>query len=100
MWWLDPLDYYWTDIPYASAVTLELHYNQTCISDQSTRNESCFTVEATHDGRPLKFDTCIDSNVARGSESQICMYPDFKRYIDKIRPKGDVFQLCDQEYKP
>ena len=66
VWWLDPLDYEWTDIPYASAVNFELHYDSDCISQVENRTEYCFTVEVTHDGKPLKFDTCLDNNTNRG----------------------------------
>jgi len=77
LWWMDPLDYEWTDIPYASSVHYELHYDSECVK-QANRSEACFTVEVSHDGKPLKFDTCIDNNTNRGSKSQICSYPDFK----------------------
>ena len=92
------MDYEWTDIPYASAVNFELHYDSDCISQADNRTEYCFTVEVTHDGKPLKFDTCLDNNTNRGSKSQTCTYPDFKQYISKIKPKEDVFKLCDKEY--
>ena len=72
VWWLDPVDYEFTDVPYASSVFYELHYDSDCLSNSLTKNESCFTVHVTHDGRPLKFDTCLENNAKRGSHSRLC----------------------------
>ena len=79
-WWLKPVGYDITDVPYSSSFHYELHYNSTCLASLD-KNESCFSVHVTHDGRPLKFDTCLANNALRGSKSVICSYPDFKLYI-------------------
>jgi hypothetical protein len=98
LWWLDPLDYYFTDVPYASTVIFELHYNQTCLA--ASKSEECFNVQVTHDGKPLKFDTCVIKNNERGSKATTCLYPDFKQHMEKISHPGDVFELCNQKFTP
>jgi len=83
VWWLDAVDYEITDVPYASSIHYELHYDSECLTSPA-RNESCFEVHVTHDGRPLKFDTCLVKNHLNGSKSSRCLYPDFKEYMQKI----------------
>ena len=50
-------DYDVIDQPYASSIFFELHYDDTCL--RTTRDTSCFTVEAYNNGLPVRFDTCI-----------------------------------------
>lgn len=99
VYWLNGVDYQFTDVPYASSVIFELHYNSTCLAG-TTKDESCFSVHTSHDGKPLAFDTCLENNAIAGSKSKLCSYPDFKAYMAKISPKGDVRQLCAQKYFP
>jgi hypothetical protein len=65
IWWLQPYQYNFTDIPYASTITFELSYNQTCLN--TVKDSSCFTVIVSHDGRPLLFSECLKMNLNRGS---------------------------------
>lgn len=93
LWWLNAYQYQFTDIPYASSIFYELHYNQTCLNS-AQRNESCFSIYAEHDGKPLRFESCINKNLQRGSKSTICTYLDFKDHISSISTQGDVYELC------
>ena len=86
MWRLDPVDYDFIDIPYASQVLFELYHTTDCV----TKNEECFTVHVSHDGKALSLGLCLDRNLAKGSQSKICSYPDFKDYMTSIGTKGDV----------
>jgi hypothetical protein len=53
LWWLQPYQYNFTDIPYASTITFELSYNKKCL--ETIKDDSCFSVTVSHDGRPLLF---------------------------------------------
>ena len=87
--WLEPLEDDYVDMPFASQLMMELHYNKTCI-ESIEKSTKCFTVEVYNNGSPLKFDTCMNSNKARGSSSPICQFDDFIAHIDKRKIKGDV----------
>lgn len=63
--WLDPVDHDFVDVPYASTIFFELYYDTDCI--YKYRDESCFNVRVSHNGLPLKFDTCLDANAKKGS---------------------------------
>lgn len=90
--WMNPYNYDFIDVPYASTVYFELHYDDQCLS--KTKDESCFSVHVLHEGRPITFDTCLDANSVRGSKSKICSYKDFKAHIDKIKYSGDTHEKC------
>ena len=96
--WLEPLDYDYEDIPFASSIYFEVHYNTTCL--ELNKDTSCFTVELFHNGNPLKLDGCINANKARGSTSPICQFDDFIQYFDSRYQKGDLMELCQQGYNP
>ena len=70
LFWLDPLDYDYEYMPFSSSICFEVHYNTTCLEIE--KNIACFTVEVYHNGKPLKFDSCLKANLARGSTSPIC----------------------------
>ena len=54
--YLKPKDFLLTEIPYASQVYFELHYDDECLKDDN--DESCFTVEILHNGVSLTLDNC------------------------------------------
>ena len=84
--WLAPLNYDLVDVPYASSVYFELHYDE----------DARFSVHVLHDGKPLKIKECIDANREKGSGSEICSLEEFNKYMDKIMVKGDIQQMCDR----
>lgn len=95
---LKPLDHVMIDIPFASSIYMELHYDQACLDSKKER--SCFTVMVFHNNTPLKFDTCKQANTANGSESDFCKLDDFLSYWDKIKYPGDVMEACAQPFVP
>lgn len=103
--WLNAYQYQYPDIPYASSIIFELHYDQNCLDDNkydpSIAKSKCFTVEIYHDGKPLTFDTCLVNNKARNDASETCYYDDFIQYMDKISVTGqDLDYLCyDVKYE-
>ncbi len=56
---LQPVGYDPLDMPYASTIFLELHYDENCLNNPKTRGTQCFEVHATNNGQMLKFDTCL-----------------------------------------
>lgn len=62
---LNPVDHFIVDIPYASSIFFELHYDDKCLAEKKDR--SCFKVFAFHNNTPIKFDTCLTANANRGS---------------------------------
>lgn len=96
--WLKPMSFNLIESPFASSITFELHYDDTCLS--TTKDTSCFTVEISNNGNQLKLDTCVTANKAKGSTSPICQYEDFLRHISARTLKGDLKQLCLQGYDP
>ncbi len=96
--WLEPQDYDFNNMPFASSIYFEVHYNTTCLAKE--KDSSCFTVEIFHNGNPLKLDKCIQENKARGSTSTICQFDDFINYFDSRYQKGDLMELCQQGYNP
>lgn len=95
---LDPIDHDYVDMPFASTLMTELHYNNTCL--QFKKDTSCFTVEVYNNGKPLKFDTCLEANKARGSTSPICQFDDYITHLQKRLVKGDLHQKCNTGYDP
>jgi hypothetical protein len=65
--WLDLLDEFYLDAPYASTIYFELRYDSECIAKNPSTD--CFTVHMRYNGDPLKLDTCIDNNLGKGSKS-------------------------------
>jgi hypothetical protein len=96
--WLKPVNYDYVEMPFASSLMFELHYNQTCL-DQAA-GASCFTVEIRNNGRDLQLDTCIQGNQARGSSSTVCQFEDFISHIDKCKLRGNLIDQCNQGYNP
>ena len=87
------------EMPFSSELVMELHYNQTCL--QSQKSISCFTVEALNNNIPLKFDTCIEANKARGSTSTTCTFEDFVAHLDKRKVRSEnIFKQCQSAYDP
>lgn len=80
--WLNALDHDYVDIPYGSSLFFELHYDTECVAEGNLLLD-CFEVHVTHNGEPLKFDTCIEANLKNGSKSQTCKYNDFITHINK-----------------
>ena len=58
--WLSPVNLLsnLVDIPYASVLNIELHYDNDCIKRTPTAPE-CFTVEVMFNNVPLQLDTCL-----------------------------------------
>lgn len=99
---LQPLNYDPTDVPYASTIFFEIHYDETCMSNPKTRGSQCFTVHILNNGLILKFDTCLqDNNMNSRFGSPICSYDAFIRHWNKIRyQEEDVDQKCKTSFKP
>ena len=89
MLFLKPVDAFFFDIPFASTIVLELHYNDSCLA-KDPKNRACFTVKAFYNNKPLKFQTCLDENRQRGSQSDFCLADDFFAHWDSVRYLGDV----------
>jgi hypothetical protein len=96
--WLNPVEHNYLDMPFTSTLISELHYNETCLLSQ--KDTSCFTVQVYNNGTPLKFDTCIDANMKRGSTSTICQYDDFVEHINRRKINGDLTSQCFEGYSP
>ncbi|TNV78316.1 hypothetical protein FGO68_gene16842 [Halteria grandinella] len=95
---MQPLEHVLIDIPFASSIYMELHYEQACID--KIKDRTCFTVQVFHNNTPLKFDTCIQANAKRGSQSDVCQIDDFLAHWDKVKYPGDVMEGCAQPYVP
>jgi hypothetical protein len=80
---LDPLDYNFVDIPFASSIYIELHYDPICVSGK--KNRDCFTVVVLHNNNPLKFDYCKQANSKRNSQSDTCTLDDFLAFYQSIK---------------
>lgn len=88
MKFLSPINYEPIDMPYASTVYIELHYDTQCMSNKKTRSIDCFTVIAMNNGEMLKLDTCItdnNSNINERIGSPICSFESFMRHWNKIK---------------
>lgn len=100
MEWLKPMNFIYTEQPYASTFYMELHYDPTCIS--SKKDHSCFTIELYNNGTPLKIKSCIDANKQRAAPSEPhCKVDDFIAYFEKeLLFKGDIDQGCLKTFQP
>lgn len=85
--WLGPSNLVMNDIPFASAVFMELHYDRNC----EARDESCFYVKTIYNGEELSFDACVDIITHNGT---MCNYLSFRSYLDEIMLKGDLDAEC------
>jgi len=47
---LQPVGYDPLDMPYASTIFLELHYDENCLNNPKTRGTQCFEVHAANNG--------------------------------------------------
>ena len=97
--WFKPKLYTPIDCPYSSSLYLELHYDDVCLTTATDKN-SCFTVEAYHNGRILKFDYCLAANKARGSSSMMCQYDDFMAYVNSLSVIENVDKTCMDVFIP
>ena len=95
---LEPVNHNFVDIPFASSIIFELHYDEQCVAQQKSRD--CFQVIVYHNNTPLKFDTCLDANLKRGSRSDFCLVDDFMAHFDKIKFQGDIDKACAQNFVP
>lgn len=89
--WLHPNNLELDFIPYASQVTFELKYEESC--DQ----ESCFHVGVRVNGSEIGFDDCLP-------HIHGCSYPQFKSLMENRWYKGlyspDLDAACAQDYNP
>ncbi len=89
------------DMPYASTIFIELHYDSKCVADPKTRGTQCFSVQVLNNGDLLKFDTCVSDNNLNGRQgSPICSFDSFIRHFEKKSYKGDYRQKCLEKYIP
>ena len=75
--WLSPVHLSYVDIPYASSINIELHYDTQCLATHGIGSQSaldCFTVQVLFDNTPLQLDTCLDENAKAGRKSLKCQY--------------------------
>jgi len=97
-YWLNPTNYELLFVPFASQITYELKYDDTCVAF-AARDESCFTVGVRYNGQELAFSGCN-----QGVDEYGCSYNDFVAYIDSIWYSGvdsdDLNAACFQEYTP
>lgn len=96
--WLRPMDDYYPEVEYSSAIIFELYYDTKCM--ETLRDEGCFTVKVSHNGTPIKLDTCIEGNLSRGDLSHRCTYTDFRKHILKISYNGVLEDKCNEEFVP
>ena len=100
---LQPLNYDPIDMPYASTIFFELHYDEGCLNNTKTRGNQCFTVQVLQNGSMLKFDTCMQDNNMQGRfGSPLCSFDSFIRHIDKLKYQGplSINEACVQPYNP
>lgn len=57
-------------------------------------------VHFTFNGYTLKIGDCVKKNMLKGVLTDDCFVADFLEYIDKIIVKGDLDELCMQEFVP
>lgn len=97
--WLSPVDREYLDTGFSAVINFELFYDSDCLAE-NPGSKSCFTVKVIHDNHFLKFDTCLESNIQKGSGSLHCEYQDFLTYIGKIAYKGDAVAACQDPFTP
>ncbi|CDW88077.1 UNKNOWN [Stylonychia lemnae] len=97
--WLQPVGREYIDATYVSTMYFEVFYDTDCLA-ATPKSQSCFNVHITHNGIPIKLQTCLDANVQRNSGSIICQYDDFLAHIDKIKLKDDVEARCMDKFTP
>lgn len=86
MFVLDPYEYDFTHVPYASQIFFELYYNEDCLKEG--RGEACFEVETLYNGQNLSYKTCPGE--------KRCNYVDFQKYMDEILIQEGIDELCMQ----
>jgi hypothetical protein len=99
---LEPVGYEPIDMPYASTVIFELHYDEGCLADPKKRGEHCFSVPVFNNGDMLKLDTCLQDNnldIARIA-NPICTFQSFVKHFEKLMFKGDLIQKCESKFIP
>ena len=92
------MDHDFVDIPFASSIVFELHYDDQCVIDK--KSSQCFNVMVYHNNVPLKFSKCLENNKKRGSQSDFCLYDDFMEYYNSIKFQGDIDKACMQPFVP
>lgn len=99
---LEPLGYEPTDMPYASTVFLELHYDAHCLADPAARGPACFSVLAFNNGDLLKFDTCLSDNNRDPARlgNPLCSYQSFLSHYQRLMFQGDLVQKCLSKFVP
>jgi hypothetical protein len=93
---LDPVGLDFQEVPYVSTVYMELFYDEDCIKTQKDRK--CFRVRSYFQNKPIKFDTCLESNAKQGEKSIYCFLDDLIAHYDKKKYQGDVKAACLRPY--
>lgn len=91
--WLQPVDFSFFMVPYASQVFFELYKSEGC----KAKDETCFYVKTTYNSAPLGFKTFVSKD---DPEGQKCSFPDFKAYLATITPEGKLADLCNEKFTP
>jgi hypothetical protein len=93
--WLEPVGHEYVDIPFASSLVLELHYDELCLADPSVRFKShCFTVVVLSNNTPLRLGSCLEANAQKGLHSTTCAYTDFINHVGARYWPGDYLKAC------
>jgi len=92
---LNPRNFTYYDVPFASSVFLELHYDMECV--QEKRDRKCFWVMAWYNNQLLQLEGC---NKEGSTRTDRCLVDDFLEYYDQIRYKGDIDKACMQKFVP
>ena len=91
--WIQSVGYEYVDIPYASSIVFELHYDDICVAT-GPKDNSCFWVQVLSNNQPLRLSTCLDANQKAGRKSLKCTLDDFLKHIQTISFQGDVIKGC------
>jgi hypothetical protein len=89
--WLQPVNFQWFMVPYASQFFFELYKSDGC----TAKDETCFYVKTTYNSASLGFKTCQSKDDPQG---QKCSFPDFKTYLASISPVGNLADLCNKTW--
>lgn len=93
--WLNPLNFDFDYIKYASTAVFELRYNEKCL--QEKKSNDCFWFNVRANGVDLFLDGCRTNEPG-------CSYDEFVGFMNKIWYKGDfsedLDEACYQKFVP
>eukprot|EP00347_Sterkiella_histriomuscorum_P008612 403344429 len=89
----------YSDVPYASTLFFELHYDLNCLAtSDKDKLRDCFSVHLTHNGEVVYLPTCVQNNIKKGNKAHECSYQDFLDHITAVSFQGDYMKECAADY--